>query len=103
MELKVVPWSGQEPPMEEELQDLLDKQDLKVYRWSNNPDYVYDGHTHGYHKILYVVEGSIKFDCATYHKVFNLTPGDRLELPAGVRHSAVVGPEGVTCLEAHIY
>jgi hypothetical protein len=30
-------------------------------------------------------------------------PGDRLDLPAGVRHSAIVGPQGVTCLEAHVY
>ena len=27
--------------------------------------------------------------------------GDRLELPAGTAHDAVVGPDGVTCLEAH--
>jgi hypothetical protein len=26
--------------------------------------------------------------------------GDRLDLPAGVRHNAAVGPEGVVCLEA---
>jgi len=28
-------------------------------------------------------------------------PGDRLELDRGVIHDAVVGPEGVSCLEAH--
>ena len=27
--------------------------------------------------------------------------GYRLDLPAGVEHDAVVGPEGVVCLEAH--
>ena len=31
----------------------------------------------------------------------DLTAGDRLELPAGTRHDAVVGPGGVACLEAH--
>ena len=31
-----------------------------------------------------------------------LATGDRLELPAGTRHDAVVGPAGVTCLEAHL-
>lgn len=103
MELKVIPWSGQTPPTEAELRDTLVNQELKVYQWSNRPEEVYAGHTHGYHKIVCVVEGSIKFDCPTHHKVFNLMPGDRLELPAGVRHSAVVGPQGVTCLEAHVY
>jgi chorismate synthase len=31
-----------------------------------------------------------------------LVTGDRLELPAGTRHDATVGPAGVTCLEAHL-
>jgi quercetin dioxygenase-like cupin family protein len=103
MELKLIPWSDQDLPTEAELRDRLVAQELKVYQWSNRPEEVYLGHTHGYHKILYVVEGSIKFDCPTHHKTFNLNPGDRLELPAGVRHSAIVGPQGVTCLEAHVY
>ena len=30
-----------------------------------------------------------------------LNTGDRLELPAGVTHDAVVGKQGVACLEAH--
>jgi hypothetical protein len=30
-----------------------------------------------------------------------LNPGDRLDLPAGTVHDAVVGPQGVVCLEAH--
>ena len=103
MELNHTPWAQSEPPVEAELRESLESQELRVYRWSNQPEDVYLGHTHGYHKVLYVIEGSIKFDCPTQHKMFTLYPGDRLELPAGVRHSAVVGPQGVTCLEAHIY
>ena len=103
MELKLTLWSEQNPPTEAELRDILTKQELKVYQWSNRPDEVYLGHTHGYHKIVYVVEGNIKFDCVTQHKSFTLNPGDRLELPAGIRHSAIVGIQGVTCLEAHVY
>ena len=34
-------------------------------------------------------------------KRIDLAPGDRLDLPAGTAHSAQVGPDGVTCLEAH--
>jgi quercetin dioxygenase-like cupin family protein len=103
MELQVTPWANETPPTEEELRALLVAQELNVYRWSNGPDDVYSGHTHGYHKILYVIQGSIKFDLPTRHETFNLNLGDRLDLPTGTRHSAVVGPEGVTCLEAHIY
>ena len=32
----------------------------------------------------------------------DLVAGDRLELPAGTRHDAIVGPAGVTMLEAHL-
>lgn len=104
MELKVTPWINKEEiPSEEELRDQLENQDLKVYHWSSRPADVFASHTHGYHKVLYVLQGSVKFDLPTRHQTFNLTPGDRLDLPAGIRHSAVVGEEGVACLEAHIY
>ncbi|NJN96005.1 MAG: cupin [Anaerolineales bacterium] len=83
MELKVIPWAGQTAPSEADLREALVKQELKVYQWSNRPEEVYVGHTHGYHKIVCVVEGSIKFDCPTHHKMFNLMPGDRLELRPG--------------------
>jgi quercetin dioxygenase-like cupin family protein len=103
MELKVTPWTKETPPTEEELRAVFEEEQLKVYRWSNAPDDVYASHTHGYHKVIYVVEGSIKFDLPTRHESLNLKAGDQLELPSGIRHSAVVGPEGVTCLEAHVY
>jgi quercetin dioxygenase-like cupin family protein len=103
MELKIIPWTSSTPPVEDELRETLLEQQLKVYHWSNDPNDVYAGHTHGYHKIIYVVRGSINFDFPTRHKSVTLRPGDRIEVPAGIRHSAVVGNEGVVCLEAHIY
>jgi len=103
MELKVTTWDREEPPTEEDLKAELDEQELRIFNWSSPPEGVFAGHTHGYHKILYVVDGSIKFEFPTRHETVNLKAGDRLELPAGVRHNAVVGIDGVTCLEAHIY
>jgi len=104
MELKVTPFIGDTLPSEEEIRtDLEEEQQLRVFRWSNAPDDEYASHTHGYHKIIYVLEGTIRFDLPTRHETLNLKTGDRLDLPSGIRHSAVVGPEGVTCLEAHIY
>ncbi|MEM7345955.1 MAG: cupin, partial [Chloroflexota bacterium] len=90
-------------PTEVELEAALVDQQLRVYRWSNEPDDIYSSHTHGYNKILYVVQGSIKFEFPTRHKNLSLIQGDRLEIPSGIRHSATVGPQGVTCLEAHVY
>ncbi len=103
MELKVTPWTEDTPPTQEELETYLEGQDLVPYVWSSPAQSVFDGHTHGYHKILFVVKGSIKFDLPTRHKTITLNSGDRLDLPAGIRHSAVVGGDGVKCLEAHVY
>ena len=103
MELKVTSWEQEEPPTEEDLKGELDEQELRVFNWSSPPEDVFVGHTHGYHKILYVVDGSIKFEFPTRHESFSLNAGDRLDLPSGIRHNAVVGVDGVTCLEAHIY
>jgi hypothetical protein len=33
-------------------------------------------------------------------QLFTLHPGDRLDLPPQVAHHLVVGPRGVTCVEA---
>lgn len=72
---------------------------LEPSSWSNGPGYRYPTHTHPYAKLLVCVSGSI-----TFHTPFGdirLGPGDRLDLPAGTPHGATVGPDGVTCWEAH--
>jgi quercetin dioxygenase-like cupin family protein len=71
---------------------------LMPQRWSNGSGFRYGEHDHPYHKVLFCVAGSITF--STPDGDVTLHPGDRLDLPAGTRHGAVVGPEGVTCMEA---
>jgi quercetin dioxygenase-like cupin family protein len=69
-----------------------------VYSWSNGPHDRYAEHEHPYTKLLYCAEGSIEFRLAD-GKTLALDAGDRMVLPAGTRHSAVVGPKGCTCVE----
>jgi mannose-6-phosphate isomerase-like protein (cupin superfamily) len=66
--------------------------------WGNAPGDTYAPHEHGYHKVLFCLEGSIVFhtddaDVAT-------GAGDRLDLDPGTRHGATVGPDGCACIEA---
>jgi uncharacterized protein YjlB len=68
--------------------------------WSNGPGDRYGSHDHGYDKVIVVAAGSIRFGLAD--GPLDLEAGDRLELPAGTAHDAVVGASGVTCLEAHL-
>jgi uncharacterized protein YjlB len=70
--------------------------------WSNGPGDRYDAHAHGYDKVIAVAAGSIRFGLPDEGRTIDLAAGDRLELPAGTRHDALVGPGGVMCREAHL-
>jgi quercetin dioxygenase-like cupin family protein len=71
------------------------------HSWSNGPGDRYAPHSHPYEKVLYCVEGSITFHVAQGGRSVELAPGDRLVLPAGTIHSAVVGSGGCLCIEGH--
>jgi quercetin dioxygenase-like cupin family protein len=68
------------------------------YHWSNGPGAHYAVHSHPYRKILYVEQGSITFTPSGKAPIA-MKPGDRLDLPVGTPHGAVVGAEGVVCWE----
>ncbi len=97
----VTPWSGSTPPTESTLIQLCAEEGLNPYQWSNGPHDRYATHTHSYDKVIYVVRGSITFGLPELGQQLTLNAGDRLDLPAGTVHDAVVGERGVVCLEAH--
>lgn len=70
--------------------------------WSNGPGDAYAAHDHTYDKILVCEAGSIVFGLVEAGTRIELRAGDRLDLPAGTNHDALVGNEGVTCLEGHL-
>jgi quercetin dioxygenase-like cupin family protein len=74
---------------------------LDASQWGNGPGDRYAPHEHGYDKVLVVAAGSIRFGLHARDETVDLAAGDRLDLPAGTVHDATVGPDGVTCLEAH--
>ena len=71
--------------------DRLREAGVEPHAWSNGPGDTYAAHEHATTKLLICAEGSITF----------LVGADAFVLPAGVRHAAVVGPRGCTCLEGH--
>jgi quercetin dioxygenase-like cupin family protein len=74
---------------------------LSPERWTANDGHRFDVHEHDYHKVIYCVDGSIWFTFPDDpDTVIELEPGDRLDLPAGIRHGAMAGMDGVVCLEA---
>ena len=58
-------------------------------------------HEHTSTKLLICAEGSITFHVGPDGTPVTLAAGHGFVLPARTRHSAVVGPEGCTCLEGH--
>jgi quercetin dioxygenase-like cupin family protein len=96
------PWQEVNLPTEDELRSLMRGEGLSPELWTADDGYRFDVHTHDYHKVIYCVDGCIWFTFPDQQgRVIELEQGDRLDLPAGVRHGALVGMEGVACLEAH--
>ena len=89
------------PVTESAIHAQLEQEGLVPSRWSNDPHAVYPVHDHAYRKVLVVVSGSITFALGDGQRTVAMKPGDRLVLPAHTPHSAVVGSDGVVCLEAH--
>jgi quercetin dioxygenase-like cupin family protein len=85
----------------EELMAKLRSEASGCYSWSNGPGDRYAPHSHAYEKVLYCVDGSITFALEHEGKQLELKPGDRMVVPAGTVHSAIVGPSGCTCIEGH--
>jgi quercetin dioxygenase-like cupin family protein len=80
----------------------LRREGLEPSAWSNEPGGRYAAHEHDYDKVIAVERGSIRFGLPDAARSLELATGDRLDLPAGTRHDAVVGPDGVACFEAHL-
>jgi quercetin dioxygenase-like cupin family protein len=95
---------GYDADMHEEtgLGDRLRAEGLAPSGWGNGPHDRYAAHEHAYDKVIAVTDGSIRFSLPRGGATIELDTGDRLDLPAGTIHAAVVGPHGVSCLEAHL-
>ena len=83
----------------DELMQKLRGEASGCYSWSNGPGDRYAPHSHPYEKVLYCVDGSITFVLEGEGKKLELRAGDRMVLPIGTVHSAVVGDHGCTCIE----
>lgn len=103
MQFSIQRWPDFDPPDEAALRQILSAEGLNPYTWSNRPGDRYGAHTHDYHKVIYVVRGSITWILPESDRDIETFAGDRIELPAGTLHAARVGSQGVICLEAHYH
>ena len=94
-------WSGDSPPSEADVLRMIAEKGLSGYRWSNHPGDVFGEHSHAFHKIIFVIQGSITFGLPLEEIQISLNAGDRLDLALDTVHDAIVGAQGVVCLEIH--
>ena len=85
---------------ERAVMDTFAREGLRPSGWSNSAGDTYAPHRHSYHKVLYCLRGSILFRLTATGEEIELNAGDRLDIEPETEHSAVVGPQGVACVEA---
>jgi len=76
----------------ETLKSKLREEDFAhVYEWSDKGNTKYPEHFHKGKVSFYITRGSVTFT-GDIHKT--IKAGERFDVPLGVRHSAIIGPEG---------
>jgi mannose-6-phosphate isomerase-like protein (cupin superfamily) len=99
-EIRVTRWSSGQNPTLSSITRLMQRDGMRPYVWENTPNYRYPIRSHGFGKVLYVVEGSLEVTFPDSRQTVRLRPGDRIEIPQGVHHAVVVSNSGVKCVEA---
>jgi quercetin dioxygenase-like cupin family protein len=99
-EIRVTRWSGGQNPTMSGITRLMQKEGLRPYLWENAPNYRYPVRSHGFSKIMYVVEGALEVSFPDTRQSVRLRAGDRIDIPAGIHHALIVGNSGAKCVEA---
>lgn len=93
-------WQGSLNPTMANVLQIMKQEGLRPYTWQNSPNFRYGVRTHNYNKVLYVLDGTIEIHLPDSNQRAVLRSGDRIDIPAGVRHATIVGRAGAKCVEA---
>lgn len=92
-------WTWEKTLSEAVLLRNLEMQGFNASRWIKDAGYKFPPRRNNHDSVFLVVRGSITYRIPQTNDEFALHPGDRLELPAGFAYDAIVGSDGVLCLE----
>ncbi len=98
--VRVVRWSGGQHPTMSSITRLMQHEGLRPYMWVNMPNHRYGVRSHGYDKVLFVIDGTLEIMLPDSNQLIRLRAGDRVDIKAGVRHGTIVGTGGAKCVEA---
>jgi quercetin dioxygenase-like cupin family protein len=100
--VRLTRWHGSQHPTFSTITREMKKEGLRPYMWTNMPNNRYGVRSHGYDKVLYVIEGTLEITLPDTNQRMTLRAGDRIDVPAGVRHGTIVGTSGAKCVEAAV-
>lgn len=98
--VKVNRWSGSQHPTLSNITRIMQKDGMRPYKWQTQPNQRFAVRSHGYTKVLFVVDGTIDILLPGTNQQTRLRAGDRIEIPPRVRHGGITGQNGAVCLEA---
>lgn len=98
--VQVTLWAEPGTPVEADIRARLIADGYQAVKWQNEAATGYPPHAHIYPETLWLLEGSLTVVLPAESRLLDLTPGDRVELPKGVLHGTMAGPEGAVYLLA---
>lgn len=98
-QIRVTTWRGGQHPTFEIITRRMKDEGLRPYMWVNAPNHRQPARSHGYDKTLFCLQGSLEVVFPEARQRVILRAGDRVDVPRGVRYSAVIGPLGAQCIE----
>lgn len=93
-------WQGSQHPSMSNIMLKMKEGGLRPYMWTNMANHRYAVRSHNYDKVLYVIDGAVEITLPDSNQRVILRSGDRIDIPAGVRHGTIVGSTGAKCVEA---
>jgi hypothetical protein len=99
---EVTRWQGSQHPTTSLITRMMEKEGMRAYAWNGTPNKQFPTTSNNFHRILYIVAGSLEVNLPDENHRYTLKTGDRLIVPAGIRYSLIVGPQGADCLEAAV-
>ena len=100
--IAVTRWNGSQHPSTKSIARLFQAEGYRPYEWENQPNHRYAVRSHNFHKILYVLDGTVEIQVPDANQSVRLRAGDRIDIPPGVRYGCIVGGNGATCMEASV-
>ncbi len=93
-------WQERHKPSLDDIRAVLAADGYQAVKWASEPNQAYLAHAHIYTEVLWLIEGELTVGLPAEGRLLQLSPGDRIVIPAGTLHASEAGPEGALYLVA---